>query len=453
MKRRQDIMNALAITRVLHRTAGLALGLSIALWTVHQTLALEAPPERMTYQGFVVDGNGMALGNSSPQNYEVIFRIYTEQSAGDLLWSEQQTVTMDKGYMSVLLGEGADAGTELRPALSTVFAGATASERYISLTVKGIGVANADVDILPRLRLVSAPFAYMAATATKVVNNAVASAQIADNTLTVDDIGASAVGSSEVINNSLTVDDIGPNSVGSSEVINNSLTVNDIGPSSVGSDEVIDNSLTSSDLGPNSVGSSEVVNDSLTSSDLGDSSVGTSEIANYSISSSDVGSGAVNSYGIANDSITWTDLSKASLGSPPLVKNYSWGTAYIYQGTLLSDAQTKEYLADDDGGTIKLILTRASDGYVYTINEHIAINATTGRGYTAQTGGQVQPFVLKDTTVHNIIPTPWNLVTIQDQNGWNVLGSTGSHGTPFTDLRLTIYWLGTWSVKAIIYDQ
>ena len=61
------------------------------------------PPERMTYQGFVVDANGTALGFAAPKNYDVVFRIWSDQSAteaGKRLWSEQQTVTIDKGYLA-----------------------------------------------------------------------------------------------------------------------------------------------------------------------------------------------------------------------------------------------------------------------------------------------------------------------------------------------------------------
>jgi len=39
------------------------------------------PPERMSYQGFVTDGNGVALGTNAPKNYDIIFRIWNDQSA------------------------------------------------------------------------------------------------------------------------------------------------------------------------------------------------------------------------------------------------------------------------------------------------------------------------------------------------------------------------------------
>lgn len=133
--------------------------------------ATPRPPERMTYQGFLVDGAGTALGNSAPRNYDVIFRIYDDQSAGTLLWAEQQTVTIDKGYFSVLLGEGAAVGIEAHPVLSNVFKGATASDRFVGVTVKGIGSGGADVNILPRLRLISSPYAFLAHSAVRLVQD------------------------------------------------------------------------------------------------------------------------------------------------------------------------------------------------------------------------------------------------------------------------------------------
>src|SRR6185436_1474349 len=71
------------------------------------------PPERLAYQGYLVDGNGNALATNAPKNYDVIFRIWNDSSvtaATNRLWTEQQTVTVDKGYFSVILGEGSSIG-------------------------------------------------------------------------------------------------------------------------------------------------------------------------------------------------------------------------------------------------------------------------------------------------------------------------------------------------------
>jgi hypothetical protein len=122
------------------------------------------PPERMAYQGYVVDANGIPLATNAPRNYDVIFRIWNDSgstAATNRLWTEQQTVTIDKGYFSVILGEGSSIG-ETRPNLSTVFTNANASERWIALTVKGIASGGADANILPRLRLITSPYAFLA---------------------------------------------------------------------------------------------------------------------------------------------------------------------------------------------------------------------------------------------------------------------------------------------------
>lgn len=169
-------MNATSSARRWFRLARpvspLILALAFAGSDLHAQ-AVATPPERMTYQGFLVDGNGAPLGSAAtgPRNYDVIFRIYNHESqsgVGNLLWAEQQTVTVDKGYFSVLLGEGA-ASEGPRPNLSSLFIGPTASDRFVQVTVKGIGANGANVDILPRLRLLTAPYAFLAGQAVKLV--------------------------------------------------------------------------------------------------------------------------------------------------------------------------------------------------------------------------------------------------------------------------------------------
>ncbi|MBX3745866.1 MAG: tail fiber domain-containing protein [Verrucomicrobiae bacterium] len=131
--------------------------------------ASAVPPDFMTYQGFLVDANGVPLAGTSPANYPVVFRIYDASTGGAPLWSEQQIVTVDKGQFSVLLGEGSDFGSEVRPPLSQVFTSATASDRFIGITVTIDGTTT---EILPRLRLLPAPYAFLARHANALVDNA-----------------------------------------------------------------------------------------------------------------------------------------------------------------------------------------------------------------------------------------------------------------------------------------
>ena len=149
----------------------------LALAQANVACAADAnPPEFMTYQGYLVDANGYPLGSevdpgdstkrvSVPANYDVVFRIYNRKQGGgpeNLLWAEQQTITVDMGYFSVLLGQGTKEGNEPRDdKISTAFIGADSSDRYIGITVKALG--DGDVEIAPRLRLVAAPFTFLAA--------------------------------------------------------------------------------------------------------------------------------------------------------------------------------------------------------------------------------------------------------------------------------------------------
>ena len=150
------------------RLIGLLALSAFALGQADVVLAADAnPPERMTYQGYLVDGNGAALGLSAPANYDVIFRVYRAKQGGTAIWAEQQTVTVDKGYFSVLLGEGSQYGSELHGDLSAAFDGADASDRFIGITVDINGVAT---EIAPRLRLVSSPFAYTASQARRLTD-------------------------------------------------------------------------------------------------------------------------------------------------------------------------------------------------------------------------------------------------------------------------------------------
>jgi hypothetical protein len=142
------------------------LALALSCFDLPLQAADSNPPKAMTYQGYLTDGSGVPLGNAAPANYDIIFKIYDASSGGNLKWAEKQTVTIDKGQFSVVLGEGANNGSDPRDPLDTVFAGPNASDRFIDITVK---IGSSDVNIAPRLRLVTSPFAFAAKNASALV--------------------------------------------------------------------------------------------------------------------------------------------------------------------------------------------------------------------------------------------------------------------------------------------
>lgn len=223
-----------ALSRVLF--ASLLLPLFGATLLVAQTTPY--PPGQISYQGFLVDANGVALATNAPKNYDIIFRIYNApQGNAAPLWGELQTVTIDRGYFSVLLGMGsAVPGAPWTNDLSAVFSGSDASDRYIGTTVRGL--VGGDVEIQPRMRLLSSPYSLLARTANnatkmggydwsalfpdtgnpttgtfpggklapgsvgslQITNNAVGSAQIADGAVGTAEIANGAVGSAQIAN-------------------------------------------------------------------------------------------------------------------------------------------------------------------------------------------------------------------------------------------------------------
>ncbi|HIG16474.1 MAG TPA: hypothetical protein EYQ31_03800, partial [Candidatus Handelsmanbacteria bacterium] len=172
----------------------LALTAMIIVSTAHA--ADSNPPGKMTFQGFLTDASTppVPLGNTSPVNKEVIFRIYDAATGGTVKWGEKQIVTVDKGYFSVLLGEGSDVdGGTPRPELYTVFSGIDASDRWLAITVD-------DTEVTPRSRYFSTPYTHLARTANSLTPNATINVQsgatIAGNITSSGDLTVGGITSS-----------------------------------------------------------------------------------------------------------------------------------------------------------------------------------------------------------------------------------------------------------------
>ena len=170
------------------------------------------PPGQLSYQGFLTDANGVALSTNTPRNYDISFRIYNAPSGGAAIWGEIQTVTIDRGYFSVMLGQGAalSGGEPWTNNLAGVFSGPDASDRYIGMTVKGI--TTPDSEIQPRLRLLASPYAFLAGKA----NNAVALAGY-DWSTVFPDTGNPATGT-------IPGSKITPNTIGTAQITNGAIT-------------------------------------------------------------------------------------------------------------------------------------------------------------------------------------------------------------------------------------
>ena len=120
------------------------------------------PPDLLLFEGHVVGGDGAVVGTSKPVNYPVVFRVFDRPVGGQLLWSEQQTVSVFQGAFSALLGEGNSYANEPRPPLSSIFRSSTASDRYVEVTLRAAGAGTTDVTVAPRTRLAVGAFSLLA---------------------------------------------------------------------------------------------------------------------------------------------------------------------------------------------------------------------------------------------------------------------------------------------------
>jgi len=110
-------------------------------------LASVSVPSMMNYQGVLSDP---AMGDPVPDgDYEITFALYDVASGGTALWTETQTVTVENGLFSVLLGS-------VNPLSTDAFTGST----YLGVKV------GADAEMTPRHRIVSVAYAIHAREAT-----------------------------------------------------------------------------------------------------------------------------------------------------------------------------------------------------------------------------------------------------------------------------------------------
>lgn len=132
--------------------------LTLPLLCAQIAFGQSAVPGAISYQGRVADASGVLIGDTAPVNRKVTLRLYDSAAATTSLYTEEQTVTINKGVFSVLLGQGLQVGSEPRPAISSVFNG---SERFLGVTVDDGGPA-ADPEITPRQQIVSTAYAFTA---------------------------------------------------------------------------------------------------------------------------------------------------------------------------------------------------------------------------------------------------------------------------------------------------
>lgn len=173
-----------------------------------------AVPDRISYQGFVTDLTGTAVGGTGTVNRTVIFRVWdsaTASASANLLYSEQQTVTITAGEFSVLVGGGANVTTtplgfsETAKGPGTVNINSVfgASSRFLGVTVDD-GTAAADTEVTPRHQIVTTAYTFRARLAEGVTAGAITSAMIGAGAITGANIGSTTITNANLANTTIT---------------------------------------------------------------------------------------------------------------------------------------------------------------------------------------------------------------------------------------------------------
>jgi len=195
----------------------IALAAAFALPAAHLA-AQSTVPGTISYQGRVTEADGSLVGNSSPTERTVIFRIWDNASAtgaANLLYSERQTVTIFKGEFSVLVGNGDpvtgsprgfdEAGKKLGSlADPTLWNG---SIRFLGVTVCDEGQTTG-TEVAPRQQIASTAYAIKAQTAEKIVPNGITADMIAPNAITASQLASGTITATQLAPNTITADRI-----------------------------------------------------------------------------------------------------------------------------------------------------------------------------------------------------------------------------------------------------
>lgn len=215
------------------------IAVALVLLPVLAALSLRAqttpnPPGQISYQGFLVDANGLALATNAPVNYDVIFRLWTASSGGSNLWAELQTVTVDRGYFSVMLGQGSSFDVPWTNNLTSFFTNLDASDRYVEITVRGL--PGGDTVIQPRLRLLASPYSFLAFDSRNSdrlqgydwssvftdtgnpITGTIPGSKIAAGAIGATQIAAGAVGSAQIASNAVGAAQIAAGAVGATQI-------------------------------------------------------------------------------------------------------------------------------------------------------------------------------------------------------------------------------------------
>ena len=317
-----------------------------------------AVPDYLSYQGRALNADGTTIGSGTPVNRTVTFRVWDHPSnslVANLIYSEQQVVTISNGEFSALIGAGAaTTGTPLGYSESTkgvptvkissdaVFGAAT---RYLGVTIDD-GTAAVDNEISPRQQFVTSSYAFRAKVAESVGANAISSdmlatgavgsTQLAAASVTNAKLGTNAVLTANIGDLNVTTGKIADANVTTAKIADLNVTTAKLADSAVTTAKIADANVTTATLADSAVTTAKIADLNVTTAKLADASVTGAKIASATIAEADLATGAVTSTGILDGTIATADLANNSVTGTKIV-DATVSNADIALGTITAD--------------------------------------------------------------------------------------------------------------------
>ncbi|MBJ7285629.1 MAG: hypothetical protein JHD00_11050 [Akkermansiaceae bacterium] len=336
--------------------------------------AATAVPDAISFQGRALTATGALMGAGTPVNRTVTFRIWDHPSNSlvtNLLYSEQQVVTIAEGEFSVLIGTGtATAGTpltypETEKGLPTVkisdaFGGVS---RYLGVTIDD-GTDAVDNEISPRQQFVTSTYAMRSKVAEGVDSSAITTAMLANNSVTTTQVNDAAITTSKLADNAVTA----------TQIVDATITTAKLADASVTTDKIANLNVTTAKLADANVTTDKIANLNVTTDKIAAGAVTGAKIASGTIAAGNLATGAVTSTAILDGTIATADIANSTITSAKIADGNVTGSDIAY-GTITSDN-----LGTNTATTFENL--RIIRGYVYIDGRAIA-----GTGYTSYADG------------------------------------------------------------------
>lgn len=266
----------------------------LALWSASSAQV----PTTVPFQARLVDSGGAPIGPGTL----VVFEMFDAQSGGSSVWGpESHIVTPVNGVVSVHLGAG-DPAVPVTPA---VFTGAP---RHLEVRVAG-------TTLTPRFRMGAVGYALRAGSVVtgavgspEVIDGSLATADLADDSVTSGKIATAAVGTPELADDAVTSGKIPDGAVGTSELASSAVTTAKILDATVGTADLANDSVTSAKIASGTIVSEDLATGAVASVDILDGSVAAADLASDAVTAAAIGAGAVGSSEVADGSLLAADL-------------------------------------------------------------------------------------------------------------------------------------------------